>query len=322
MILIITLNPLLEFRYTLHSFAKGTNNRDAQCSNLVGGKGINVSRQLKSLGVDSFNFLFAGPVYGKKIKELLDQESLKCTTVKTREDSRTAAVIIEEDQKIVSTVFGINQHVSAAEAADFTGKLEKMIQNCEILICSGSSPCQECDSIFPEALRLAEKFDKISILDTYGIHFEACLAAKPTIVHNTLSEVLSLPVSENPDESAIRGALQKIHNCGVKQVYLTNGSEPFYASTFGFSYKVTPPKVDEFDATGSGDAFTAGIAFAHYTDLTFDQGIRFATALGAANAMQETVCCVSAELAEELVKKVTVEPVGPKMKVIDVTPTI
>jgi 1-phosphofructokinase family hexose kinase len=322
MILILTLNPLLEFRYTVSKYKHAANNRDAKFCNVVGGKGINVSRQLKILGADSFNFLFAGSLYGRKIKELLDQESLKSTTVKTKDDSRTAAIIIEEEERSLSTVFGMNQNITENEAAEFIAKLEKMIQNCEILICSGSSPCPSCDSIFPAALKLAEKYDKISILDTYGSHLAACMESKPTILHNTLSELVPFAGNQLDQESDILDLLHRLNEQGVKQVYLTDGGNAFYSSTFGFSYKTIPPPIDEFDATGSGDAFTAGIAYAHYHDLTFEQGLKLATALGAANALSDSVCCVSMDEAELLSSKVVVEPIGKRMKVLDVTPTI
>ncbi len=322
MILILTLNPLLEFRYTLPVFHPKHNNRNASFTNVVGGKGINVSRQLKILGVDSFNFLFAGSLYGKKIKELLEQESLKSTTVRTKHDNRTASVIIETGEQAVSTVFAENQPILDSEAAEYIEKLDKMIQNCEILICSGSSPNPACDGIFPAALKLAREYDKIAVLDTYGTHFQACLEQSPTIVHNTLAEIQTPTGGPVQSTEEITAYLQYLYEQGVKQAFLTNGSESFYASTFDYFYKVTPPAIEEFDPTGSGDAFTAGIIYCHFYDLTFDQALRLAAGLGAANAASDQVCKVSQEEADELGRKAVIEPIGKRMKIVDVTPTI
>jgi len=64
-----------------------------------------------------------------------------------------------------------------------------MIYNCSAVIFSGSSPCFATDDIFPFGIELANKYDKISILDTYGGHLQACLEAQPTVIHNNKDEV-------------------------------------------------------------------------------------------------------------------------------------
>jgi fructose-1-phosphate kinase PfkB-like protein len=49
MILIITLNPLLERRFSYQQAVLGSVNRNAVTKISAGGKGINVSRQLKKV---------------------------------------------------------------------------------------------------------------------------------------------------------------------------------------------------------------------------------------------------------------------------------
>ena len=65
-----------------------------------------------------------------------------------------------------------------------------MIQNCEIVIFSGSSPSNKTNSIIPYGIELANKYDKVSLVDTYrGLIFQNCIDAEPTIIHNNLSEI-------------------------------------------------------------------------------------------------------------------------------------
>ncbi len=322
MILILTINPLLELRYTLGKFNFNENNRNAASENVVGGKGINVSRQLKHLGVRSLNYTFVGQSFGRKVKELLDAEGLEYLGVKTQQDNRTASIIIEENTRQVSTVFSGNQLISPKEVEQFTERLDRMIGNCEILVCSGSSPCKETDGIFPYALSLADKYDKISILDSYGAHMEESIANKPTIIHNNISESELLSGSSLSGENEVIKYLESLYHKGVKQVFLTNGDKPIYASAFDFVYKVTPPNISQYDPTGSGDAFTAGIAYSHYNDLTFEQMLKLSTALGVSNAETSAVCKVELNTATNLSGNIFIEPLGKKMKLIDVTPTI
>ena len=58
MILIVTPNPLLERRFTYEQVKPGTVNKSGVTKISAGGKGINVSRQLKKLGVKSYNYFF------------------------------------------------------------------------------------------------------------------------------------------------------------------------------------------------------------------------------------------------------------------------
>ena len=195
-----------------------------------------------------------------------------------------------------------------------------MIQNCEIVIFSGSSPCEEADKIFPAGIEMANKYDKISICDTYGSHLENCYSASPGIVHNNVEEVVnSLHINLN-DERDKLFFLDSLYGKGIKQVYLTDGDKNVYASNFDFHYKVSVPIVKGVDSTGSGDAFVAGIAYGWHNNFVFDEQVKFATALGAVNAQMFDVCNVPIDVARKLVESVEVHPIGKKIKTIDDTP--
>ncbi len=322
MILILTINPLLEYRYSINNFIHPGNFRNTPLQLAAGGKGINISRQLKKLSAESRDYYFAGGFAGKMFSEILDNEGLRANFVKTKSDTRTASVIIDNYNKKVTTIFSVNADISNSEKNEYLSKLEKMIQTCEILVCSGSSPCDNCNSIFPLALSIANKYGKTSVLDTYGHHLPDCLNAKPTIVHLNQQEVTESLTPDINSETAMQTFLLDLYNKGIKQAFITNGNKPFYASNFDFIFKIFPPIVDEFDGTGSGDAFTAGIIYGHYKDYTFEQSVRLACGLGALNATRSSVCSGTAEESEKYSKGVSIEAVGKKMKLIDVTPTI
>ena len=76
------------------------------------------------------------------------------------------------------------------------------------------------------------------------------------------------------------------------------------------------------DSTGSGDAFVAGIVYGIDNSLVFDDFIKIASALGAANAEMWNACSVTEKQMNAIIDKVKVEPFGKKMKLIDDSPTI
>ncbi len=320
MILIVTLNPLLERRYSALKIQNGKAYRNGTLTLAAGGKGLNISRQLKELGLKSFNFIFSGGSNGKLLREILKAEGLEFSSIQTKSDTREAAIIISEEDKSLTTIFTSNPQVSSEDAEEFKIKLEKMIQNCEIVIFAGSSPSAETDSIIPFGIETANKYDKVSICDTYGRNLQQSIDASPTILHNNFTEIKeSLSVVIEDENSAI-SFLNVLNKKNIKRAFLTNGDKTFYASNFNYLYKVEPLKVNSVDSTGCGDSFVAGLVYSWIRQDVFEKSLKFSTALAACNAKSFDVCNVKLADAEKLLDEVKISPIGKKVKLIDDSP--
>ena len=319
MILTVTINPLLEQRFAFEQMNSNRQNRNGKLTITAGGKGINVSRQLNILQLKNISLTFAGGNYGKLFRESVSAEGINAAFIHTRSETRICSVIIGSDKKPLY-YFGENSKFSKDEAEMFIIKMEKMIRNCEIVIFSGSSPCVETDAIFPAGIEIAKKYNKISICDTYGRHLENCLSASPQIIHNNETEIkTSLNVGLNSEGDRIN-FLNSLYKEGIKQVYLTCGEKNYYASNFDFHYNVTVPKIETLDPTGSGDALVAGISYGWHNNMSFEDQLKFATALGVVNATMLDVCNVSLNKANTIFESVIIEPLGKKMKAINDKP--
>lgn len=320
MILIITLNPLLERRFNYEKVQIGSVNRNSVTKIAAGGKGINVSRQLKKFGVKSFNYFFSGRTNGKIFRDTLKKEGLKFTFVSIKSETRHASVIISESDKKITSYFSEDPIIFQSEVDEFKLKLDKMIQNCEVVVFSGSSPCNETDSIVPYGIELANKYDKISICDTYGKHLQNCIDASPTMIHNNLSEIKkSIGLGLNSENEIIE-YLNDLYTKNIKRAFLTDGSNNFYASNFNYIYKIKPLEIQDIDSTGSGDSFVAGIVKSWINSDVFEDSLKFSTAVAGLNAATFEVSNVNPEDAIKLKSKVEVVPVGKKAKTIDDSP--
>src|SRR3990172_1631045 len=236
MILSVTLNPLLERRFIYEKILWGKENRNGKEELKAGGKGINVSRQLNKLGIDNFSFTFLGGQNGKLLKELLVKEGIKFSSVRTVHESRNASVAVSQLPNSITTFFSENLPVLKNKAEEFLSKLDKMIQNFELVIFSGSSPCTETDHIFPEAIKIAAKYDKISFCDTYGKHFTDCIEAGPTIIHNNVLETENSTERQLDSENKIIEYSEFLYSKNVKQIFITNGKAPSVCSNFNYHY--------------------------------------------------------------------------------------
>ncbi len=320
MIVTVTLNPLLERRYSYKSINYPGSNRKGEVLIQAGGKGINVSRQLNQLGTPGLAFTFLGGNHGKLLRDLLNKEDINFTAVRTEAETRDGVVTIDENECNVTSFFGNNPEISTEETDEFKVKLDKIIQNCEIVIFSGSSPCKNASGIIPFGIEAANQYDKISVCDTYGEHLQECINAGPTILHNNLDELRNSLNLRLDSEDNILSFIDGLYKKGIKQSYLTNAEKEFYASNFDFHFRVKPPAVKTFDSTGSGDSFMAGIIYSWHNDLTFEEGLKLAVSLGTLNASRKDVSNVPLKDADKLVSAVEVIPIGKKMKTLDVTP--
>ncbi len=320
MILIITLNPILEHRFYYERVQCGSVNRNALTKISAGGKGINVSRQLKKFGIKSYNYIFSGGNNGKIYRDALKMEGLDFSFVSTKSETRHAAIIISEKEKKVSSYFSGDPKILQTEAEEFKFKLDKMIQNCELVIFSGSSPSIEADSIIPYGIELANKYDKVSICDTYGKHLQNCIDASPTILHNNMLEINNSLGLRLNDEKSITEFLVNLYHKNIKRAFLTNGSNNFYASNFDYIFKIKPLQINEIDSTGSGDCFVAGIINGWINSDLFEESLKFSTAAAGLNAESFEVANINLEDANKLKDSVEVTPVGKKTKTIDDSP--
>ena len=321
MILTVTLNPLLEHWLTYKVLNIGKVNREAKEQYKVGGKGINVSRQLNVLSINNLAFTFLGGSNGKILKKLLTEEEINFTSISTHFETRSSAILVDESAKKITSCFGNDPQISMAESEEFKLKLEKMIQNCEIVVFSGSSPCEQTNSIFPFGIQAANQYDKISVCDTYGDHLQDCIDASPTILHNNIDEVeKSLTISLRSEDEIINH-LKFLYTKNIKQAFITNGANPTYASNLDFLYKINNPAVETIDSTGSGDSFVAGIVYGWHKNLPFEESLMIASSLGAVNSEKYEVCNVTLEEANSVKNKVGIIPLGKKMRLVDAKST-
>lgn len=322
MVLTVTINPLLETRYEIDSLVQQSTMRAVKEYNYAGGKGINVSRQLNKLNLQNHALLFLGGLNGKKLRRALDVDSINYSVVNTHAETRSASLFMSISDGKVTTVIGENSPPDSKEIDEFKNRLEKMMANCSTVVFAGSSPCEEASEIFVHGIDLANKLDKVSVLDTYGSHLRDCIDKAPTVLHNNVNELESSLAIDLSEEKAKLDFHEFLYSKGIKLSFITDGSKNSYASKFDFKYKITPHQIDVMDATGSGDAFIAGMIYGFEKSMVFDDMIKFASAAGAANATSWETCNADIDLIEKFKGKVDITPIGKKMKIINDDPTI
>ncbi|MDU1110998.1 MAG: PfkB family carbohydrate kinase, partial [Staphylococcus epidermidis] len=107
------------------------------------------------------------------------------------------------------------------------------------------------------------------------------------------------------DEDAIEEII-KFQEQGIEFVVISLGSKGSIAGYKGKFYKVIVPKVKAVNPVGSGDSYVGGVAVALERGYDIEDILRYASACGTANAMEEETGFVRKEVVEDLFKKITV----------------
>ena len=101
MIVTVTLNAAIDRTLTVPNFQRGQRHRASAGVTLAGGKGINVARALKTLGVPVVATGLVGGSTGTRIVEELTDEAILNDFVHIDGESRTSTAVVDTDRRHV-----------------------------------------------------------------------------------------------------------------------------------------------------------------------------------------------------------------------------
>ena len=283
MVTTVTLNPMLDKTIYVDRVERGAIHRASKMEMVAGGKGINVSRQLKHLGIKTVATGFLGGEVGSIVSRLLKEESIEQDFVRTEAATREGFTHLEPDGTWTA-LFEPALPVEQSAVHELNKKITELASKSTWIVCGGSSPGNEADDIFHEALLLAHRIGISSVLDSYGRAFELGLKAQPTVVKPNKREFEMTFHQSLTTEAEHVHAVRFLLEQGARYSILTDGGNAFYAGIQGHFWKVTPPQTKTVNPTGSGDALVAGILYGFHQGWKFERCLIFGAATGAANA--------------------------------------
>jgi 1-phosphofructokinase family hexose kinase len=278
MSLVVTVTPNAALDQTLHLTAleAGTRQRVQRSHVQAGGKGINVSRILASLGVPVRSVVLLGGPTGARIERDLEESQLSPLAVHAPGDSRTCTEIVESLSGRVTQLHG----AGVCGDASVAHRLIEAVDDA----CRGASWLALCGSLAEglpvETYRLlierARARGVRAALDASGAALVACWRAAPELVRVNADEAREAhELGADPDR---RDATSMI---------VSNGAEEIIVQTAACALRVRPPRVHARNPIGCGDAMLAGL-LARIDDWKLEDALRFATALASADA--ESAC--------------------------------
>jgi len=286
MIYTITLNPALDYNLETSEFNLGKLNLSEQTQFSSGGKGINVSKVLKNLGVESTALGFLGGFTGEFIKNELEKKEIKHDFVEVSGDTRVNIKIKTGETE--TELAGLSPKIDENQIVSLIDRL-KNVTHGDILVLSGSVPKSLQSDIYKKIIENIKKDIKV-ILDTRGEAFVEALSLKPFLVkpnHHELEEFCNKKLETL--EEIIEGA-KSIQSLGVENVIISLGKDGSIILTGNEIYKGNVPKGVLKNSVGAGDSMIAGIVSKLSQGESILESYKFGIASGSATAFSHELC--------------------------------
>jgi 1-phosphofructokinase family hexose kinase len=289
MIVTVTMNAAIDRTLTVPNFQRGQRHRASEGMTLAGGKGINIARALKRLGVPVVATGLAGGGNGTRIVEDLTAEAILNDFVRIEEDSRTSTAIVDPAGGTYTEVNEWGPRVQPHELEMLLEKLVYLSRGADYVIFAGSLPRGIEDGFYAEAIRELNRRGVLTVLDSAGEALRLGAQAEPFLVSPNEREAEALVGQEFHDDDDFLGGLEAIAELGARNVLITRESGCWAllrSEREPRRYRVLAPRIDPVSAVGSGDVLLAGFIAARLEQRSDEEALRFAVAAGAASTLE------------------------------------
>jgi tagatose 6-phosphate kinase len=232
---------------------------------------------------------------------------LDCEFVTVAAPTRECVTVIDESAGTITELVEESAAVDPAAFDTLLGLVGKRMPGGGALVMSGTIASGGPMDLYARCTRMARKANALSIVDASGRALLEALEANPGLVKPNRAELGTTMGSALQDENAVRTAMSALHARGAQCVVVTAGPEPTLAFDGQRFWRVTSPQVPALNPIGSGDAFTAGLAWKLVQGADLAEACRWAAAAGAANGLTPMAGEVNRDDVERLVNGVKVE---------------
>jgi 6-phosphofructokinase 2 len=282
-IITITLNPALDKSITVKSLVPEKKLKAENVKTEAGGGGVNVSRALHKLGLDSKAFYLAGGYTGKEFTRLLEKEGVEGIPVEIEGDTRENFIVLDTNS---AKQYRFGMEGPTVKESEWLQILERIkIENdIQYIVASGSLPPGMTTDFFKQLAALARQKKAKLIVDTSGPALIDAVREGVFMIKPNLGELAALQgTKENLSfEDAINAGNKLIVANNCEMIAVSMGGEGALLITSNGHYHAKPPEVKVQSTVGAGDSMLAGLLFALVAGYSELDMLRYGVAAGTA----------------------------------------
>ncbi|MBH0158255.1 1-phosphofructokinase [Fictibacillus sp. 5RED26] len=303
MIYTCTLNPSIDYIARVEDFKEGHLNRTSDTFVYPGGKGINVSRVLKHLGIDSTALGYTGGFTGAFLKDFLTEEQILHDFINVSEVTRINVKLKSHKETEIN---GLGPSISIEKQHDLLQKIDHMSEG-DFLLLAGSIPPSISEDFYAEIAKKCKDQGIHAVIDTAGEALRKTLSFQPFLIkpnHHELGELFQTNV--NSKEDAIFYG-KKLLEAGVQNVIVSMAGDGAIFLNKDTVLISNVPVGTVKNSVGAGDSVVAGFLSQIIQERDLSTAFQYGVAAGSATAFSEDLCTL--EQVESLRKQIVIEEV-------------
>lgn len=306
MLIVLSLNTAVDRTLLVPYLRPGRVHRATRAHRTAGGKGLNVARALRRLGMQVRVIGFLGGVAAPFVHEQCAEIGIEQRWVDIADESRTCVIAVDEEAGGQTVLNEPGPQIQGPELDWLRDELELYGGTAGDILCiSGSAPPGVGDGFYAEVVRAARARDVRVLVDASGESLRRASQEHPWAVAPNLREAVDAFGERGGPEALARGLGSE-----AEHVLITLGARGVVYVTGGECTALRPPAVRALNAVGSGDALVAGFLAGISEGLVPIDAARLGVACGASNAARFEPDVGSREEVEALAAEVTAEPDG------------
>lgn len=296
MIYTVTFNPALDYVVFLDQLKLGDINRATRESIFYGGKGINVSTILNTLGMETTALGFVAGFTGKAIEEGLAAQGMHTDFIHLPEGNSRINVKVKHGDE---TEINGQGPVITQEAIDALFEKLQALGEDDILVLAGSIPNTLPEDIYERILAALSGKKIRTVVDATKDLLLNVLKYHPFLIkpnNHELGEMFDTVCETREDIEHYAGELQKM---GARNVLISMaGNGAILITEDGETIQMGTPKGKVINSVGAGDSMVAGFVAGYLRTGSYKEALKNGTAAGSATAFSEGLA--SREMFEEM----------------------
>lgn len=290
MIYTLTLNPAIDYVVQLgEELRRGSLNRSRGEDFQFGGKGINVSSVLKTLGHESVSLGFVAGFTGHALEQGLQQAGLTTRFVHTARGNTRINVKIKESAE--TEINGSGPVITPEDMARLYGELDALSSG-DVLVLSGSVPgCLGADT-YARILKRLQGKKILTVVDASRQLLTDTLPYRPFLIKPNRQELEEIfGTALHSDEDLLRCACL-LQEKGPRNLLISLAGEgALLLDETGTVHRIQCPRGTVRNSVGAGDSMVAGFLAGWLERGDYAYALRLGTAAGSATAFSLGLAC-------------------------------
>lgn len=289
MIYTVTMNPAIDYVIDIADFEKGKINSYKPGVYMPGGKGINVSMVLASLGSVTTAVGICSGFTGKEIVGSLEKSGVKTKFIQSEKGSSRINIKLCSNDGMETDFNGTGPEADAESIGKMTALLKEAGKG-DYIVLAGSTPPGTSDMIYADICRAVSEGGARVVVDSSGSTLINTLKWSPFLIKPNQDELGGIFDTEidSLEKAAYFG--NRLRSMGAKNVLVSMGSAGAALITEnGESLFMEAAKGEKVSTVGAGDSMVAGFIYGLEATGDVKEALRWGTAAGSATAFSRGI---------------------------------